>query len=87
LAIAVVGDRIEVAITDTGSGIDENQVSQVMEPLFSTKTRGLGLGLAIARSIVEKNQGTIRVSSKKGQGSTFTVSLRAAVPPCGGESS
>jgi signal transduction histidine kinase len=86
LTVGQVGDRVEVAISDTGSGIDAEQVSQVMEPLFSTKTRGLGLGLAIARSIVEKNQGSIRVSSKKGQGSTFTVSLRA-VPSSGGESS
>jgi signal transduction histidine kinase len=86
LAVEQVGDRIEVAISDTGSGIDSAQVSQVMEPLFSTKTRGLGLGLAIARSILEKNQGSIRISSQKGQGSTFTVCLRA-VPPSGGESS
>jgi signal transduction histidine kinase len=87
LAVSGVGDRVEVSVRDTGDGIDENQVSQVMEPLYSTKTRGLGLGLAIARSIVEKNQGTIRVASKKGQGTTFTVSLRAVPPPSGGASS
>ncbi len=49
-----------------------------MEPLYSTKARGLGLGLAIARSIVEKNQGTIQVASEPGRGSTFTIRLLAA---------
>ncbi len=46
-----------------------------MEPLYSTKARGLGLGLAIARSIVEKNQGALHVASELGRGSTFTVRL------------
>jgi signal transduction histidine kinase len=50
-----------------------------MEPLHSTKARGLGLGLAIARSIIEKNQGTLRVASELGRGTTFTVTFRAAV--------
>ena len=46
-----------------------------MEPLYSTKARGLGLGLAIARAILEKNQGSLRVASEAGRGSTFTVRL------------
>ena len=44
-----------------------------MEPLYSTKARGLGLGLAIARAILEKNQGRLRVASEPGRGSVFTV--------------
>ena len=44
-----------------------------MEPLYSTKARGLGLGLAIARAILEKNSGSLRVASEPGKGSTFTV--------------
>jgi signal transduction histidine kinase len=86
LAGVVVGDRVEISISDTGMGIDPDQVMQVMEPLYSTKTRGLGLGLAIARSIVEKNQASIRVSSQKGQGSTFIVSLRADLSRTGASS-
>ncbi len=50
-----------------------------MEPLYSTKARGLGLGLAITRSIVEKNQGTLRVTSEPGRGSVFTIRLAAAL--------
>src|SRR5262249_12488513 len=49
-------------------------------PLYSTKARGLGLGLSIARSILEKNHGSLRVASEPGRGSTFTVLLQAAVP-------
>jgi signal transduction histidine kinase len=45
--------------------------------LYSTKARGLGLGLAIARAILEKNSGGLRVASEPGRGSTFTVMLQA----------
>jgi signal transduction histidine kinase len=48
-----------------------------MEPLYSTKARGLGLGLAIARAILEKSNGSLRVASEPGRGSTFTVRLEA----------
>jgi two-component system sensor kinase FixL len=47
-----------------------------MEPLYSTKARGLGLGLAIARAILEKNGGSLRVASEPGKGSIFTVFLQ-----------
>jgi signal transduction histidine kinase len=49
-----------------------------MEPLYSTKARGLGLGLALARAILDKNKGSLRVTSEPGRGSTFTVRLIAA---------
>ncbi len=73
-----VGDSVEVAVADTGVGIPPEKLGLVMEPLYSTKARGLGLGLAIARSILEKNKGTLRVTSILGQGTTFTVRLEAA---------
>jgi signal transduction histidine kinase len=69
---------VDVAVTDSGIGISAENLSRVMEPLYSTKARGLGLGLAIARSILEKNRGSLRVTSTPGQGSTFTVRLEAA---------
>lgn len=69
------GGDVEVAVEDTGVGIESADLNRIMEPLFSTKARGLGLGLAIARSIVEKNQGSLRVTSEPGRGSTFTVRL------------
>jgi two-component system sensor kinase FixL len=83
---------LEVDVSDTGVGIAPDMQARVMEPLFSTKARGLGLGLAIARAILEKNQGGLRLRSELGVGTTFTVTLRAAVggtppPPEEGNSS
>jgi signal transduction histidine kinase len=74
-----VDGGIETAVADTGSGIPPEQLSRVMEPLYSTKARGLGLGLAIARAILEKNGGHLRVASESGKGSTFTVFLQTAL--------
>jgi signal transduction histidine kinase len=68
---------VELAVADTGSGIAAEDLARVLEPLYSTKARGLGLGLAITRSIVEKNQGTLRVNSEPGRGSVFTLQLAA----------
>lgn len=69
------GRGVEVDVADTGVGIPPQNLAHVMEPLYSTKARGLGLGLAIARAILEKNQGTLHVVSEVGRGSTFTVRL------------
>jgi signal transduction histidine kinase len=73
------GDAVETTISDTGVGIPPEQLGRVMEPLYSTKARGLGLGLAIARAILEKNRGSLRVASTLGKGSTFTVRLTAVL--------
>ncbi|HTU16971.1 MAG TPA: protoglobin domain-containing protein [Gemmataceae bacterium] len=71
-----VDGGVEVDVTDTGVGIPAELLSRVMEPLYSTKARGLGLGLAIARAILEKNGGSLRAASEPGRGSTFTVFLQ-----------
>jgi signal transduction histidine kinase len=75
-----VDGAVDVSVSDTGGGIAPQELARIMEPLYSTKARGLGLGLAIARSIVEKNQGSLRVTSEPGRGSTFTIRLTAAHP-------
>jgi signal transduction histidine kinase len=69
---------VDVTIADTGAGISREDLVRIMEPLYSTKTRGLGLGLAITKAIVEKHGGRLQVSSEQGKGSTFTVRLPAA---------
>ncbi len=71
-------DGVEIDVADTGVGIAPEFLGRVMEPLYSTKAKGLGLGLAIARSIVDKNKGSLHVTSEQGRGSTFTVRLLAA---------
>jgi signal transduction histidine kinase len=78
LTVRRVDGQVEVAVSDTGVGIAAEQLGRIMEPLYSTKARGLGLGLALARAILEKNHGSLRVASEPGRGSTFTVSLPAA---------
>ncbi len=72
------GDEVTIDISDTGIGIRPEDLGKIMEPLFSTKARGIGLGLAITRAIVEKHGGRLEVASQVGQGSTFTVRLRAS---------
>jgi signal transduction histidine kinase len=73
----VDGDVL-VAIVDTGPGIPRENLERIMEPLYSTKARGIGLGLAITRSIIDKHGGQLQVSSEPGVGSRFTVRLPAA---------
>jgi two-component system, NtrC family, sensor kinase len=66
---------VELDITDTGTGIAPENLKRIMEPLFTTKARGLGLGLAIVRAILDKNGGSLRVTSTVGKGTTFTLCL------------
>ncbi len=66
---------VMVSIADTGEGIPEEHLERIFEPLFSTKAEGVGLGLALARMLVEAHGGTIEVESEVGEGSTFTVRL------------
>jgi signal transduction histidine kinase len=79
--LSIVGrlaaETVEVEIADTGQGITPSDLARIMEPLYSTKARGLGLGLAIARSILDKLQGSLSVVSNPGEGSAFTVRLPA----------
>ena len=71
------GNAVELIVADTGVGIPAENLRRIMEPLYSTKARGLGLGLAISRAILDKNKGGLSVASEPGRGSTFTVRLPA----------
>ncbi len=64
-----------VSVADTGEGIPEEHLERIFEPLFSTKTQGIGLGLALTKRLVEAHGGSIEVESEVGVGSTFTVRL------------
>ena len=65
----------EIAISDTGEGIKPELIFKIFDPLFTTKTKGTGLGLAVCQQIVSKHGGTIEVESQLGKGSTFKVKL------------
>ena len=64
-----------LAITDTGVGIPADQLPYIFDGLHTTKERGMGLGLYTSRAIVERHVGRIKVQSKLGDGTTFTISL------------
>ncbi len=66
---------VVVSFTDTGNGIPEDILGKLFEPLFTTKAKGIGLGLAVSKTLVEGHGGTIEVESKVGKGSTFNVRL------------
>jgi signal transduction histidine kinase len=72
------GDGVEIDVIDTGVGIAPADLGRITEPLYSTKARGLGLGLALVRMILQKNGGSLQVTSEPGRGSTFTIRLGAA---------
>jgi signal transduction histidine kinase len=72
-----VGDRVEISVADTGSGIPADRLGAIFEDFVTTKRRGLGLGLAISKRIVEQLDGTITVESEVGQGTTFTLRFPA----------
>jgi signal transduction histidine kinase len=83
--LSVIGDQLSVnseqwvriAVQDTGVGIPPENMKKLFEPLFTTKLKGIGLGLAVSRKLAEANGGRIEVQSEAGKGSTFTLWLPA----------
>jgi len=74
------GCRVRTEISDNGRGVPPQDWENVFEPFYTTKASGIGLGLAIARKIIEQHEGSIRVTAQEGQGSCFEILL-----PCKGE--
>ena len=74
------GRRARLDVTDSGRGIEPDDISKVFEPYYSTKETGTGLGLAIVKKAVDDHQGTIAVRSKVGAGTTFTITLPTEPP-------
>ena len=66
---------IRIRVSDTGTGISPQNLEKIFEALYTTKARGIGLGLALSRDLLEANSGSIQVESQEGKGSTFTVWL------------
>jgi len=64
-----------IQISDTGSGIAPDKLSKIFEAYYSTRLQGSGLGLPIAKKIVEAHNGTITVASEQGKGTSFTIKL------------
>ncbi|MHB1379440.1 MAG: ATP-binding protein [Desulfurivibrionaceae bacterium] len=66
---------VEIQVRDTGCGISEDTLERVMDPYFTTKPEGTGLGLAMVYKIIDEHGGTIKITSKQGQGTTVSIVL------------
>ena len=79
-----LGDRIEVSVSDTGSGLTQEECGRLFTPYYTTKKHGTGLGLAIVQSVVSDHGGKISVESTKEKGTTFRVELPCQPQPIPG---
>ena len=75
---ARAGTHVALSVSDTGCGIEAEHLPRIFEPLFTTKARGIGLGLSLARRLVDVNGGTLDVHSAPARGTTFTMRFPAA---------
>lgn len=76
---------VEVSFADTGVGISKDVLERIWAPLFTTKAKGMGLGLSICKRVVKAHGGTISVESEVGKGTTFTVTVAIEPKIEGGE--
>jgi signal transduction histidine kinase len=70
---SVVDGQVVLDVADTGSGIPAGIIDKIFEPLFTTKARGIGLGLAVSKSLAKANGADLKVTSQVGQGATFSL--------------
>ncbi|MGH6960329.1 MAG: sensor histidine kinase, partial [Dongiaceae bacterium] len=79
-----VGAGVQLSVVDNGPGIAPDVLPRIFEPLFTTKSFGIGLGMPMVKQIVELHQGTITVDSTVGQGTTILIWLpREHIPAAG----
>lgn len=75
IRISPLGEQVDVSISDTGCGMPQEVLARIFQPFFTTKSTGMGVGLAICRSIMELHGGSLDARSVEGKGSTFSVRL------------
>ncbi len=78
LSASVIDGRLAISVTDNGPGIPEDIRERIFDPLFSTKSFGVGLGLPLVRQVVEQHGGEIAVDTNLDEGTTVTLSLPLA---------
>jgi signal transduction histidine kinase len=78
-SIEIILDKFQssaqISIKDTGAGIPQNIIQKIFLPFYTTKAQGIGFGLALVQKIIVSHSGTIEVSSKEGEGTTFRIVL------------
>lgn len=72
-----VDGKLRLVIADTGCGISPDKLEHILEPFYTTKDTGIGLGLAVSRQIIERHKGTIDVQSRERQGTTFSITFHS----------
>lgn len=77
LAVRDEGHLIRVEVRDRGIGMTEEEVGRALEPFYTTKSKGVGLGLPLTRQYVEENRGVLRIESIKGEGTTMILEFPA----------
>lgn len=78
IAVGASDGQIRVTVSDPGIGMDSEAATRLFEPFFTRKARGIGLGLAVTKRIVDSHGGAISVQTAPGEGTTFTVDLPVA---------
>lgn len=81
VAVDIDGSEVRVVVTDTGGGISPENLEHVLDPFFSTKADGTGLGLPIARQIAAAHGGSLKILSAPGSGTRVEVRLPLAAAP------
>ena len=77
VAVQVGDDRVRIEVTDTGPGVPEANQHRIFEPLFTTKARGIGLGLSLSRLLAEANDGHLALANSGADGARFVLDLPA----------
>ena len=75
ISVEQTDETLQLEISDTGSGIGEEQAKKIFEPFYTTKEQGLGLGMPYAKKIVGQHGGTISLSSQLGVGTTIRIAI------------
>jgi two-component system sensor histidine kinase TtrS len=81
LQVGATKGMAQVAVRDTGTGVSAAATEHMFEPFFTTKPNGLGMGLAISRSIIEAHRGRVRVKRRGGGGPGTTVAFVLPLQP------
>ncbi len=68
-------DHVQITFSDTGVDISPENMKNIFNPFFTTKSKGMGLGLAICKRIIESHHGTISVQSELGKGTSFAIRI------------
>jgi two-component system sensor kinase FixL len=75
ISTGLEGSDVEIAVSDTGTGLPDDVVSRLFHPFVTTKERGMGMGLSICRTIAEAHGGRLWLASNTSEGATFKLSL------------